>query len=160
MVDSATQAQCNMTSKQFLEAKARQRENDINMLALAKLQESKRKCEMVRIDKRTIIMQPIDAKRRTNYIPIEEPKEPKEPKEFVPTRQITDLTPDEIAELEREYPNEANRDLAVKYGVSIGQIQQHACRRRIHKSFAFRSFRARQHALVGRKLTANKHGKN
>lgn len=158
MVDSDTQAQYDMTSKQFLEAKAKQRENDINMLALAKLQESKRKCEMVRIDKRTIIMQPIDAKRRTNYIPIEEPKEPKV--EFVPTRQITDLSPDEIAELEREYPNEANRDLAVKYGISIGQIQQHACRRKIHKSFAFRSFRARQHALVGRKLTATKHGKS
>lgn len=159
MVDSATRAQYNMTSKQFLEAKAKQRENDINMLALAKLQESKRKCEMVRIDKRTIIMQPLDAKnRKTKLIPIEEPQEPKV--EFVPTRQITDLTPDEIAELEREYPNEANRDLAVKYGISIGQIQQHACRRKIHKSFAFRSFRARQHALVGRKLTANKHGKS
>lgn len=159
MVDSATQAQYDMTSEQFLEAKAKQRENDINMLALAKLQESKRKCEMVRIDKRTIIMQPLDAKnRQAKLIPIEEPKEPKV--EFVPTRQITDLSPDEIAELEREYPNEANRDLAVKYGISIGQIQQHACRRKIHKSFAFRSFRARQHALVGRKLTASKHGKS
>lgn len=160
MVDSATQAQYDMTSKQFLEAKAKQRENDINMLALAKLQESKRRCEMVRIDKRTIIMQPLDAKNRQAKLvpPIEEPKEPKV--EFVPTRQITDLSPDEIAELEREYPNEANRDLAVKYGVSIGQIQQHACRRKIHKSFAFRSFRARQHALVGRKLTASKHGKS
>lgn len=159
MVDSATQVQYNMTSKQFLEAKAKQRENDINMLALAKLQESKRRCEMVRIDKRTIIMQPLDAKnRKEKLIPIEEPKEPKV--EFVPTRQITDLSPDEIAELEREYPNEANRDLAVKYGISVGQIQQHACRRKIHKSFAFRSFRARQHALVGRKIAASKHGKN
>ena len=148
-----------MTSGQFIEDKAKQRENDINMLAIAKLQESKRKCEMVRLDKRTIIMQPIDAKlRKAKLIPIEEPQEPKV--EFVPTRQITDLSPEEIAELEREYPNEANRDLAVKYGISVGQIQQHACRRKIHKSFAFRSFRARQHALVGRKIAASKHGKS
>ena len=146
-----------MTSKQFIEDKAKQRENDINMLALAKLQESKRKCEMVRLDKRTIIMQPIDAKRRTNYIPIEEPQEPKV--EFVPTRQIADLSSEEIAELEREYPNEANRDLAVKYGVSISQIQQHACKLRIHKSSDFRSARARQHALIGRR-TIKKYGKN
>lgn len=157
MVDSATQVY-DMTSKQFVEDKVRQRENDMAMLAIAKKQEANRKCEIVRIDKRTIIMQPIDAKnRKTKLIPIEEPQEPKV--EFVPTRQITDLSPEEIAELEREYPNEANRDLAVKYGVSIGQIQQHACKLRIHKSSDFRSARARQHALIGRRSIIKKYGK-
>lgn len=159
MVDSATQVQYDMTSKQFLEAKAKQRENDLAMLALAKRQEANKRCEMVRVDKRTILMQPIGKKRKSNQT-AESHDADVVVTEYVPTRLITDLSADEIAQMEREYPNEANRDLAIKYGVSISQIQQYACKHKIHKSDGFRSVRARQHALVGRKLTANKHGKS
>lgn len=148
-----------MTSKQFIEAKARQRENDLAMLALAKRQEANKRCEMVRVDKRTILMQPIGKKRKSNQT-AESHDADVVVTEYVPTRLITDLSADEIAQMEREYPNEANRDLAVKYGISISQIQQYACKHKIHKSDGFRSVRARQHALVGRKLTANKHGKS
>lgn len=159
MADSATQVQYDMTSKQFLEAKAKQRENDLAMLALAKRQEANKRCEMVRVDKRTILMQPIGKKRKSNQT-AESHDADVVVTEYVPTRLITDLSADEIAQMEREYPNEANRDLAIKYGVSISQIQQYACKHKIHKSDGFRSVRARQHALVGRKLTANKHGKS
>lgn len=160
MVDSATPAQCDMTSKQFIEDKARQRENDMAMLAIAKKQEANRKCEIVRIDKRTIIMQPIDAKNRKSNQTAESHDADVVVTEYVPTRLITDLSADEIAQMEREYPNEANRDLAIKYGVSISQIQQYACKHKIHKSNGFRSVRARQHALVGRRKAQKKYGKD